>query len=149
MCNILNNSLLFPFDKTCIYSKKLLGELEKINQQSSSKSPINLEAVKDATTFIIKYHADQVRKSGEPFYSHPLKVASIVASYLPKTEIIIVAILHDVVEDTEIENSLIKYLFGKSVSKIVEMVTDLNEELDLTFKPNEDFLLYKKIKTSY
>ena len=88
-----------------------------------------------------------MRKSGEPFYSHPLEVASIAAFYSPKTEVIIVAILHDVVEDTEIENSLIKYIWGKSVSKIVEMVTDLNEELDVTFKPNEDLLLYKKIKT--
>ena len=72
------------FDATCIYSQKLLEQLEKINQKFSKESSIDLEAIKDAITFIIRYHADQMRKSGEPFYSHPLEVASLVCLLLAK-----------------------------------------------------------------
>ena len=68
MDNILNNSLLFYYDNTCIYSKKLLQKLKEINKKSNNK--IYLEAIKKAITFIRRYHAGQMRKSGEPFYSH-------------------------------------------------------------------------------
>ena len=145
MCNILNNSLLFYYDNTCIYSKKLLQKLKEINKKSNNK--IYLEAIKKAITFIRRYHAGQMRKSGEPFYSHPLEVASFVSYYSFSTEVIITGILHDVVEDTKISSTSIKFIFGKNVSKVVSMLTDLDEKLNRTFKPGKDVLLYKKIKT--
>ena len=106
MDDMFNYTHSLFFDATCIYSQKLLEQLEKINQKFNNT--IDIEAIKDVITFTRRYHARQMRKSGEPFYSHPLEVASLVASYLPKTEIITTAILHDVVEDTQISSYMIE-----------------------------------------
>ena len=141
---MFNYTYSLPFDTTCIYSQKLLEQLEKINQKFNNT--IDIEIIKDAITFIRRYHAGQMRKSGEPFYSHPLEVASLVASYLTKTEVIITAILHDVVEDTQISSYMIKYFWGPNISSLVEMLTDLNDSIK-KLKPDKGILLYKKIKT--
>ena len=141
---MFNYTYSLPFDTTCIYSQKLLEQLEKINQKFNNT--IDIEIIKDAITFIRRYHAGQMRKSGEPFYSHPLEVASLVASYLTKTEVITTAILHDVVEDTQISSYMIKYFWGPNISSLVEMLTDLNDSIK-KLKPDKGILLYKKIKT--
>ncbi|SPR08254.1 (p)ppGpp synthetase [Orientia tsutsugamushi] len=49
-----------------------------------------------------KYHSNQKRDTGEPYYMHPLEVALMVADYSFKTDTIITAILHDVIEDTKL-----------------------------------------------
>ena len=65
---------------------------------------------------------------------------------MPKTEIIITAILHDVVEDTQISSYMIEYFWGPNVSTLIKMLTDLNDSIK-KLKPGEGILLYKKIKT--
>ncbi len=72
-------------------------------------------------------HKDQQRASGEPYITHPLFVAKYLSEIGMDSETIISAILHDVVEDSDIKLSKIKKEFGKEVALIVDGVTKLDK----------------------
>ena len=106
--------------KECSYSGRLLKKLLLVNKTTLHK--IDITQVKKAIYYARKYHGNQKRQSGEPYYSHPLAVAFMIADYLPKTDIIITSILHDCIEDTALTFDMIKELFG---SIVAEQVYDL------------------------
>ena len=70
-------------------------------------------------------HRGQVRKSGEPFVYHPLATADILADLHLDATTIAAAILHDVLEDTDLTKKELKTRFGKEVADIVDGVTKL------------------------
>jgi guanosine-3',5'-bis(diphosphate) 3'-pyrophosphohydrolase len=70
-----------------------------------------------------KYHAGQMRKSGEPFYTHPLEVAYIISDFLLKSDVIVASILHDIVEDTEVTAEMIQAEFGTRIAETVDRLT--------------------------
>lgn len=82
--------------------------------------------IKKAFTLALEAHKDMRRKSGEPFIFHPLAVAEICTEEIGLgTTSIIAALIHDVVEDTDIELSDIERMFGKKISKIVDGLTKI------------------------
>ena len=98
--------------------KKSYQELSKIEKKSIK---LAFETAKNA-------HGNQVRKSGEPYIFHPLKVARIVSEEIGLgATSIIAALLHDVVEDTNITIDDVEILFGKEVSKIVDGLTKISK----------------------
>jgi len=98
--------------------KKSYQELSKIEKKSIK---LAFETAKNA-------HGNQVRKSGEPYIFHPLKVARIVSEEIGLgATSIIAALLHDVVEDTNITIGDVEILFGKEVSKIVDGLTKISK----------------------
>ncbi len=72
-------------------------------------------------------HRDQKRASGEPYITHPLAVAGILARTKLDTPTIIAALLHDVVEDTPVTLDDIRAQFGDEVAKLVDAVTKLKK----------------------
>ena len=88
-----------------------------------------LEYSKDA-------HTSQIRKSGEPYIIHPILVASIVASITNDESMVIAALLHDVVEDTEINIDEISTLFGPDVAHLVEGLTKIDIIRDSELVPS-------------
>lgn len=70
-------------------------------------------------------HIDGVRKSGEPYITHPLAVAEILAGFRLDRDTIISAILHDTVEDTEVTSEFLAQEFGETVARLVDGVTKL------------------------
>ena len=72
-------------------------------------------------------HRNQVRKSGEPYISHPVQVASLLADFHLDQTTIIAAILHDTVEDTEISYDQLVSQFSKEVADLVEGVTKIGQ----------------------
>jgi GTP pyrophosphokinase len=72
-------------------------------------------------------HKDQVRKSGEPYFIHPLNVAIILAKLKLDKETIAAAILHDVVEDTPVTAKDLEREFGHEVAFLVDGVTKLTK----------------------
>lgn len=69
-------------------------------------------------------HADAKRKSGEPYISHPCRIANALISLKIEDEDILVAtILHDVLEDTDIKAELLESYFGKDATQIIKLVT--------------------------
>ncbi|MDD9302278.1 MAG: bifunctional (p)ppGpp synthetase/guanosine-3',5'-bis(diphosphate) 3'-pyrophosphohydrolase [Desulfobacter sp.] len=79
-----------------------------------------------AYIYSARVHEGQVRLSGEPYLSHPLEVADILADMKLDVESIAAALLHDVIEDTPATKEDIQDLFGKGVAHIVEGVTKLS-----------------------
>jgi Na+/proline symporter len=90
---------------------------------------IDLTIVNKALDTIKRYHAGVKRKSGEPFFTHPIAVALILLEYCQDQDAIIAALLHDTVEDTSLSTIHIKLLFGESVAFIVGKVTNLEDNL--------------------
>lgn len=72
-------------------------------------------------------HGDQYRKSGEPYIIHPLWVAIILANLEMDKETIVAGILHDVVEDTHIDEEFVRKEFGEEVELLVNGVTKLGQ----------------------
>lgn len=80
-----------------------------------------------AIAFATEAHAGQTRKySGEPYVNHPIAVAEIVRSVQHTEEMVIAALLHDVVEDTPTTLLDIKNAFGPTVATLVAWLTDIS-----------------------
>lgn len=94
---------------------------------SSYLSADNIAAVDKAFVVADFAHAPQRRASGEPYIIHPIAVATIIAQMHLDTESIQAALLHDVVEDTSIEDEDLEKLFGPTVKELVEGVTKLDK----------------------
>ncbi len=84
-------------------------------------------AVMKAYVFSAKVHAGQLRKSGEPYLSHPLAVASLMAEMHLDVASICAALLHDTVEDTTATKEQIQELLGPEVAALVDGVTKINQ----------------------
>ncbi len=83
--------------------------------------------LKNALAFCIHAHEKQFRKSGEPYVVHPILVASITAYFSNDETMVISALLHDVVEDTEYSLEYIQKEYGNDVAHIVDGLTKITE----------------------
>ena len=79
-----------------------------------------------AFDFASEQHQSQTRRSGEPFLSHPLEVAHILADLRLDVTSLCAALLHDIVEDTHIPLSVITSQFGPDTARLVEGVTKIS-----------------------
>src|SRR5699024_2405331 len=95
----------------------------------------DVEEVKRACVFGAFAHQEQFRSSGEPYIFHPIAVALILTEVEIDAASIVGAILHDVIEDTDIEYDEIKYHFGEDVANIVDGVTKLTQ---IRFRSKEE-----------
>ena len=93
-------------------------------------------------------HSHQLRDSGEPFITHPLAVASILADWKADRNTICAAILHDIVEDTNITLKEIENLFGENVASLVDGVTKLTS-MNFSSKLENKNANMRKIITSF
>lgn len=105
--------------KNCEHSIRLINRLKKIDKQNK----LDFELINRAIYWAKKYHDGQFRKSGEPFYTHPLEVAYMVSEYSVKTDVIVTSILHDIVEDTEVTVGMIVDEFGWRIGEMVDRLT--------------------------
>ena len=85
--------------------------------------PVARRGVHAACEFAANAHAGQTRRSGEPFITHPLSVASLVMSWRMDAKSVITALLHDVLEDTDVTPATLENNFGKSVCTMVQALT--------------------------
>jgi MFS family permease len=125
------------FINRCEYSEALLNKLEIISKEENRK--LNMKLIEKAIIFAKKWHGTQMRKTGDrPFYSHPLKVAEMVAEHYCKTDVIVASILHDVVEDSECTVDIIEKEFNARIAEMVDMLTNKRFEngkhIKLTFE---------------
>ena len=90
-------------------------------------SPDQTNHVKRAYYFAEQAHFGQLRRSGEPYVTHPLAVASILADMHMDHQSLMAAMLHDVIEDTGIEKSAIGNQFGPTVADLVDGVSKLTQ----------------------
>lgn len=87
----------------------------------------DIDLVERAYVFSAKVHDGQMRLSGEPYLSHPMEVAGMLADLRLDVESIAAGLLHDVIEDTHATDEEITDIFGEGVCNIVKGVTKLTE----------------------
>ena len=101
----------------------------------SAKFTKNKKILEKAYNFASNGHDNQKRASGEPYITHPLQVALYLSDLNMDIETIIAAILHDLIEDTDITYKDIKKEFGIEVANIVDGVTKLDK---IQYNTNEE-----------
>ena len=101
----------------------------------SSKFKDDKELLEKAYNYASDGHLNQKRASGEPYITHPLQVALYLSDLSMDLETIIAAILHDLIEDTDITYKNIKKEFGTDVANIVDGVTKLDK---IQYNTNEE-----------
>lgn len=154
-----NSDVYFEHIDPSEYSSKLLYKLISMNQLRVAKDKLDIATIQKAVYYAKKYHADQTRASGEPYYYHPLEVAYMLAEYAAednkqyfKTELFVSSILHDTIEDTILTKEMISAEFGAVVANQVEGLTRVkahgkitSEELvrSLVKQGNKEVLMIK------
>jgi GTP diphosphokinase / guanosine-3',5'-bis(diphosphate) 3'-diphosphatase len=88
--------------------------------------PKDVARLEEAYRFSEAAHAGQTRQSGEPYISHPLAVAEILAGWHLDGQTLIAALLHDVTEDTAVTKDEISDTFGKPIAELVDGVSKLD-----------------------
>ena len=113
------------------YYSELYEKLSEISTQ------YNFEKIKKAFDYANEMHEGQFRKSGEPYISHPVAVALIVAQLELDTDSVCAALLHDTLEDCKEKTdcATIKKLFGEDVLELVDGLTKL---VDIHFENREE-----------
>ena len=106
--------------------------------------PEQIERVRGAYAVGARAHASQKRKSGEPYITHPLAVAMILAGLRLDAETIIAAILHDTLEDTGLTRVQLETGFGPVVTELVDGVTKL-ERVDFASRLEADAESFRKM----
>jgi len=97
--------------------------------------PPDVALVERAFEFSDSAHRGQFRKSGEPFITHPLAVASILSEWRLDAEGLAAALLHDVMEDTPVSRSELETTFGRPVAAMVDGLSKLDQ---IEFASRED-----------
>nr|WP_194299638.1 bifunctional (p)ppGpp synthetase/guanosine-3',5'-bis(diphosphate) 3'-pyrophosphohydrolase [Acetobacter thailandicus] len=85
----------------------------------------DLESIRRAFDVAQKAHEGQLRDNGDPYITHPLAVAMILAGFRLDVSSVITALLHDTVEDTGVTQEQLRAEFGDTVSELVDGVTKL------------------------
>jgi GTP pyrophosphokinase len=110
--------------------RMLAGKFEQLLAKVAAIRPHDdLGIIRKAYEFSLKHHQGQTRASGEPFLTHPLEVAIVLAEMKLDSTAIAAGLLHDAIEDTPVTNDDIRREFGGQVLHLVEGVTKI-EKID-------------------
>jgi len=107
------------YSEPCKYSIRLIAKLKSLD----TKNVLDFNLINKAIYWAKKYHGNQKRKSGEPYYTHPLEVAYMISDHKLKTDVIVASILHDIIEDTEVTVEMIEGTFGQRIAEMVDRLT--------------------------
>ena len=87
---------------------------------------LDFTIAREAIDMIKQVHQGQFRKSGEPFYTHPVMVATILLTMTQDPDTVVAALFHDVVEDTPVHLEQLAYQYGQKVAWLVQKVTNVD-----------------------
>lgn len=104
--------------------------LELVEKVRQTRPASDIEVLRRAFEFAAEQHRAQHRQSGDPYLSHPLEVAHILADMKLDITTLCAALLHDVVEDTRVSPARLSERFGPEIAQLVEGVTKISR-LDL------------------
>jgi guanosine-3',5'-bis(diphosphate) 3'-pyrophosphohydrolase len=109
------------------YGRRSIGINQLIDKLETYLPPEEVERVQAAYDFAFQAHEGQRRRSGEPYITHPVAVADLLADLRLDSETMIAAILHDVMEDTPTVKEEITARFGSEVAELVDGVSKLDQ----------------------
>jgi len=120
-----------PYLLTRSAEQKLAARFEELATRVTQQRPgSDIDLLRRAFDFASEQHRGQTRQSGEPYMTHPLEVAHLLADMRLDVTALCAALLHDVVEDTRIPIEQIRERFGEEVARLVSGVTKISR-LDL------------------
>lgn len=97
-----------------------------LEKASSLYSEEDITLLKKAYVFAARAHKGQIRRSGEPYLSHPLEVAQMLSEMKLDSTTLAAGLLHDVLEDTDVTAADLQKNFGKEIADLVEGVTKIS-----------------------
>jgi RelA/SpoT family (p)ppGpp synthetase len=109
------------------YGRRSIGISQLISKLEGYLPPAEVERVQEAYDFAFSAHEGQRRRSGEPYITHPVAVADLLADLRLDSRTLIAAILHDVMEDTPTLKDEITTRFGTEVADLVDGVSKLDQ----------------------
>jgi guanosine-3',5'-bis(diphosphate) 3'-pyrophosphohydrolase len=107
--------------------RRSTGISQLLDKLEAYLSPEQVERVREAYDFGAEKHQGQKRVSGEPYITHPVAVADILADLRLDADTLVAAILHDVIEDTPTAKAEIASIFGQVVAELVDGVSKLDQ----------------------
>ncbi|MBN1352040.1 bifunctional (p)ppGpp synthetase/guanosine-3',5'-bis(diphosphate) 3'-pyrophosphohydrolase [candidate division KSB1 bacterium] len=105
------------------YVKALERLIRRVKRYSQA---VDFKMIKDAFVFSYEAHQEQLRKSGEPYFEHPVEVANLLTELKMDYITIVAALLHDVAEDTGVTIDEVEEHFGNEVANLVNGVTKIS-----------------------
>lgn len=120
--------------------------LQDLLEKLKEYNPEEVEIVKRAYEYADTLHKGQMRQSGEPYISHPLNVAYILADMHADRDTICAGLLHDTLEDTNITKEDIAHDFNQNVANLVDGVTKLSK-MNFSSKQDQNYANTRKIIT--
>jgi guanosine-3',5'-bis(diphosphate) 3'-pyrophosphohydrolase len=106
-----------------------------LEQVTAYNPQVELDFLKKAYVFSAKVHQGQVRLSGEPYLTHPLEVAHILAKLRLDTASVVTGLLHDALEDTFTSMEEVRENFGQEIAQLVDGVTKISK---ITLQTSEE-----------
>ena len=122
----------------------MLTLAELVARVAAYRPGVDLGLIGRAYRYAEEAHAGQVRKSGEPYFAHPASVAGVLADLQLDVASVCAALLHDVIEDTEVNFSDLEREFGTEVAFLVDGVTKLSK-IDFTSKQDRQAESFRKL----
>src|SRR5919204_760150 len=104
----------------------MMRQFELVERVKAYDPNANEDALNRAYVFSMMAHGSQQRASGDPYFSHPVEVAGILAQMKLDSASIVTGLLHDTVEDTVATLDDIERLFGPDIARLVDGVTKLS-----------------------
>jgi len=124
---------------------EIVARYEALERQIRTNNPkVDANKVRAAFEYANAHHGTQLRKSGEPYITHPIAVAEIINELGLDVDSIVAAMLHDCIEDTDSTHDEIARLFGETVAELVEGVTKLTR-MQYTSKEDEQMENLRKM----
>jgi len=105
----------------------MIRQYELVEQVRAYDPNTDEDALNKAYVYTVKMHGTQKRASGDPYFSHPVEVAGILAGMKLDWKTIVAGLLHDTVEDTLATHDEIEKNFGKDIARLVDGVTKLSQ----------------------
>ncbi|MEZ5916505.1 MAG: HD domain-containing protein [Parvularculaceae bacterium] len=106
---------------------EIIRQFELVDRVRAYDPHVDEDRLNRAYVFSMKAHGGQTRKSGDPYFTHPLAVAAILTDLKADPASVVTALLHDVVEDTDTTIEDIRKLFGDEIAHLVDGVTKLSQ----------------------
>ncbi len=122
----------------------MMRQYELVDRVLKYDPSANEALLNRAYVYAMKAHGNQKRASGDPYFSHPLEVAAILTEFKLDDDTIVAALLHDVIEDTDVTRAEIDQMFGKEIGALVEGLTKI-KKLDLVTKKAEQAENFRKL----
>ncbi len=104
----------------------MIRQFELVERVQAYDPDADEDVLNRAYVYGLKKHGNQLRASGDPYFSHPVEVAGILSEMRLDTASIVTGLLHDTLEDTDATRDEIAGLFGEDIARLVDGVTKLS-----------------------